>query len=614
MNPTRERRSPAERTFWGLAFGAVAVQIVVLGVLIGNSYFVAEDLWLPGFFAELPWSWETLTRSMFGHLMPGFVAVWKAVASIDVLSWPLVGVIMVVIHVLLFVGTVRLLSALHGRRRWVPVIALAASLSLSILSCAIWWGATLAPGVGAVAAVWLWDSTIRYLRNRSWPRLLAVFLTMTVAMSFGERQVLTPVYLLGFVLLVGVVPVSTVRERLRLALRGWPAWVTMGVVGTAFIAVYLLGSYREDAGGASAPMSEMLTYLGRSVVDGFLPSVMGVLPGEVPAIFGWIAVAMVVVFVALTAMNSVRTRWVWLWLIGAYLVCQLPIAIGRVGLIGITVAVEMVRYYPEATLLFWIAVSVAIVGGIPRTVRAIGRPALIASAGVVAIATTGMWLWSTVTMSAVSAGGDSRRFFSELVDPDSALSAALDSGEVRMFDVSPPTSVVASGMYPWNLADRIFPWVRPGTELTSIVEDSVMLGRDGSPIEPEFLPVPGAVDFVGEGCVAAGEQPLPVLIGALTPDVVAGAPPPAGFDKELNAMVRLKITADAPSVVRVLSDRPDGSTWPVSNLDTTYPIPAGTSTLVVPVALIDADAVTLRVEEGAPVCVTSADLVRPIYR
>lgn len=616
MHRTRDRRTPGGRVFWGLTIGALAVQVVVISLLIANSYFVAEDLYLPAVFEDMPWSRQTLLRSIFGHLMPGFVAIWKAVASIGVLSWPLVGVIMVVVHVLLFVGTLRLLVALNGRHWWGPVLALTASLSLAILSCAIWWGATLAPGIGATASAWIWDSAIRYLRNRSWPRLVAVLISMTVAMSFGERQVLTSVYVLGFVLLVGLAPTSTFRERFRLALRGWPAWITMGAVGTAFVGIYVFGRYREDAGGAPAPVSEMLAYLGRSVVEGFVPSVMGVLPGAAPAVFGWIAVAMVAVFVGITSWHSSRTRRAWLWLLLAYLLCQLPIAIARVGLIGIDTAIEMVRYYPEVTLLFWITVSVAIVGGVSHI---IDRRALIATTSVVAVAMSCMWLWSAVTMSATSAGGHSKRFFSQLADPNSALSAALDAGEVRMLDVPPPTSVISAGMYPWNLADRIFPWIRPGTKATSIVEGSVMLGRDGSPITPEFLPVEGVVTFTGGGCVAAGDTPFPVLTGALTPQIIAGAAPSGRFDSpappdELNAMVRLRLTANEPAEVRVLSDRPDGSTWPVSNLpDVTYTIPAGTSTLVVPMALVEANAVTVRVENGAPICVTGADLVRPIY-
>lgn len=598
METRRARRRLTERAFWGLALGAAAVQVIVVGLLISNSFFIAEDLWLPGLFAELPWSWDTLTRSMFGHLMPGFVAVWKAVASIGVLSWPLVGVIMLAIHVLLFVGTLRLLVALHGRRWWTPVLALAASLSLAVLSCAIWWGAALAPGVGAAAAAWVWDSTVRYLRARSWQRLVAIVLTMTLGMAFGERQLLTPVYLLGFVLLVGFAPGSTFRERRRLALRAWPAWVAMAVVVAAFLTVYLLGSYRDEA-GASAPLSELLAYIGRSITEGFLPSVLGVLPGVGAPAFGWIAVATVAAGVVLTSWNSARTRRGWLWLLAVYVLCQLPIAIGRVGIIGVDVAVDTVRYYPEVTLLFWIAASVAVAGGVPRMEAAAARRIGLAAVGLVAVGATGMWLWSTVTMSTTWIGAKSKQYFSELASPDSTLNSALQSGELRMLDVPLPKKLVPPQMFPWNLADRIYPWVRPGTEMTNIVEGSAMLSTDGSPIAPVFTSVPGVVDFTGAGCVSVGDEPLLVLSGALTPD-------------DLGMMVRLTIFADAPSVVRVLSDRPDGSSWAVSNLsEPSYPIPIGKSTLVVPVAPVDAHAITLRVERGADVCVSAADLVRP---
>ena len=153
-------------------------------------------------------------------------------------------------------------------------------------------------------------------------------------------------------------------------------------------------------------------------------------------------------------------------------------------------------------------------------------------------------------------------------------------------------------MYPWNMADHIYPWVHPGTELTSIVEGSSVLDADGAPIPPSFQQVTGVVTFAGEGCVAFGEEPLLALTGKLTPDLNG-------------TMVRLVITAEEPSVVRILSDRPDGSTWAVSNLaEISYPMPRGTSPLVAPVAPVEANAVTVRAEEGA-VCVVAADLVRP---
>ncbi|MBN9178530.1 MAG: hypothetical protein J0I43_14350 [Microbacterium sp.] len=595
LAPTR-----IDRGYRRLALGAVLVQVCVIILLLRNSYFIAEDLYLPGLLAQLPWSAETLTRSMFGHLMPGFVAVWKAVASAGTLSWPLVGVIIVAIHVALLVGTVRLFTALHGRRWWVPLAALAASLSLALLSCVVWWGAALAPGIGAVAAVWVWDSTVRYLRARSAPRLLAVLLTMVVAMSFGERQILTPVYILGFILLVGIAPLSTFRARWRVALGGWPAWTAMAVVAIAFLVVYFLGGYREDS-GSTAPASAIATYMGRSLVEGYLPSVLGVLPGSSPPILGWVAVGIVGAFVVFTSLKSVRSAHAWLWLLIAYVLCQLPIAVGRVGIIGVDAAVDMVRYYPEATLLFWIAASVA-VSAAPRMRDVTRQRTVIAIAAVIAVLMTAVWAWSAATISNTSAGVASKRFFSQLADPSSKLGAALESGEVRMLTVPLPDKVISEGMYPWNLSDRIYPWVRRGTEMTSLVEGSLMLNKDGSGSTPMFTTIHDVAFFSGPGCTSSDEQPVSVLQGRLTPKLVGG-------------MVRMTVSAKDPAEIRVLSRRPDGSTWPVDNQSgPAYRIPSGVSTLVVPVAPIAADLVTLRVEFGGTVCVTAADLVRPVYR
>ena len=130
-----------------------------------------------------------------------------------------------------------------------------------------------------------------------------------------------------------------------------------------------------------------------------------------------------------------------------------------------------------------------------------------------------------------------------------------------------------------------------------------MLGLDGSPVAVEFSEVHGVTSFVAAGCIADGDAPIPVLTGVLS-------------SNELGAMVRLRITAQTPSEVRVLSTRPNGEAWPLTNVpdDAPVQVPAGSSTIVVPVAPVDADGVTVRVEGGGPICVTDADLVRPVYR
>ena len=597
----QEQQARQRSAYWVSSTTVVIVQFIVVSLLVRNSYFMAEDLYMPGFLSSLPWSWETLSRSMFGHLMPGFVAVWKAVATVGSLSWPLAEVIIVMIHAALLVGTIRLLTALCGRRGWVPLLALAASLSLAVLTCAVWWGAALAPGVGAAAAVWVWDSTIRYLKHRSAARLVAVFATMTLAMCFGERQILTPVYLIGFVLIIGVPGTRTFQERWRSAVDGWPAWATMATVGSAFMLVYLIGDYRSESHDPASVL-QMITYLGLGLVQGFLPSTVGVLPGVAPLALVWGATVVVIAGIIVVSWSSSRARHAWSWFFAVFILCQLPIAIGRVGMIGVEDAVNKVRYFPEVTLLFWIAVAVS-VATLPRLLNAAARRVAIAAVACTTAASVSLWSWSTISTSTTSPGALSKRFFSELSNPDSVLSGQTLAGEVKLLDVPLPTKIIPSNMFPWTLADRIYPWVRPGVTMTNVVEGSKMLGLDGSAVAPRFRRVFGIMTATDMGCVEAGKNPLTVMTST------RAAPADAG------TMVRLRLLTDGTSDLRVLSHRPDGSTWSVSNeAEPVYRVSSGESTLVVPVAPVTADAVLLRVEEGAQVCVLAADMVTPVYK
>ena len=147
----------------------LAVQFVVVGYLLRNSYFFAEDFTFLALYQDVPVSADLLRTSIFGHLVPGFILINKFFGAWFGADWGVAAIATLAVQLGGTVAFARLLLALVGRRTWWVVWLTAAfGLSLVVLNTAPWWAATWTMQITMVAAVSAWGCALRYARTRNW--------------------------------------------------------------------------------------------------------------------------------------------------------------------------------------------------------------------------------------------------------------------------------------------------------------------------------------------------------------------------------------------------------------------------------------------------------------
>ncbi len=590
-----DRSAPDElstRTFVGALGGVLVVQLVICLYLLRNSYFFSEDFTFLAIYQDVPVTADLLRTSIFGHLIPGFILTQKYFGAWFGADWGMASVVTLAVQLGGTIAFARLLLALVGRRTWWVVwLTTAFGLSVVVLNTAPWWAATATMQITMVAAISAWGCTLRYARTRQWRYLLSLAVMYTVSVSFFEKSIATSAYLGLFVLLVGTADDERLRARFRRALGLWPAWVVIGVITLADLAIYFAGPYLDEA-GEPAGLGVQAEYLARSLPEGAFPTLIGsVYPvSDIPGPDLLTVVVATAVCLGVVVWTSVRSRLalrVWFWYFLVIFFSQALVARGRLSLIDVDTVVHNLRYQGDAVYLFVIGVAVAVPAAVRAGSSAVRRRVTVAAV-VAPLLALPLWAQSVHSISANTPGRTSRDFFAQLRSGDLPPDA-------RFLDLPVPGWVIPTQMYPWNTAGRVYPVVHEGTAVTNDPDGALWIRTDGT-IGPVSLrdETPPTTERV---CVSPGEPPVPVLT-APEADRPTADPLLAALAYQADGKAKLQLSVGRGKVTRDL--RGTGELFDVS----------GSGDLAAVIAAGPWRSIYVASAAG-DVCVTSVRLVSP---
>lgn len=568
------------------------VQMVAAGYLITHSYFFAEDFTFLVLYQDTPLSAELLKTPIFGHLVPGFILVQKYFGAWFGTNWGLAALATLAVQLGGTVAFARMLLALVGRRTWWTVWLTAAfGLSVVVLNTSPWWAATWTMQITMVFAVSAWGCALRYDRTRRRRHLVALAVVFILSVSFFEKSIATSAYLGLFVLMVGTRDHEPLASRFRHALRLGPVWAILAAVSVADLAVYFSGSYLEASG---EPASLALTgeYLARSLPEGVFPSLIGavnpisLIPGPAGVTFV-VATAVVLSVVVWTCLRSPLARRAWVWYFLVTLLSQGLVARGRVGVVGVETTVQNLRYQGDAVYLFLIALAVAVPAAVHGSAFLVRRRVMTAAL-VAPLLALPLWVQSVHALSENSAGRASRDYFEQLRTGD------LPDG--TFLDLPVPGWVVPTQMYPWNMAGRIYPEVRPGAEVTDDPEGALWIRPDGSVGPVQLSDATTPTDR--EVCARVGESPVAIMT-APEAERPAGDPLLLALSYHIQGSSSVQLSVGRNKVYKDV--RGTGELFDLT----------GTGDLAAFIAPTTWRVVYVAVAKGDPVCVTSVRLATP---
>jgi hypothetical protein len=505
----RPRSQVRDRYALGVA-GLLAVQGLLTAWVASHSFFFADDLLYGSILTTEPLSLELLTRSWFGHLVPGFIALDWAFLHTFGLSWTAATAVIVAVQLAGTLAVIRLLGAIRGRS-WTNLgVAAVVGLSLSVTTQSLWWGAVVTNLIPLAASVATLGCFVRWVRRGRVHHLLAMAVMFGTAVAFYEKSVLTAAYvgLLSLLVLDAGLPW---RERWANTLRRWPAWLVLALVAGADLGVYLTGEYMVEAGPAPG-LRQLGGFLLLSFPEGLVPSLFGFQPGALPAGLGplvlLVANAVVLAVVVLSSLRSRAALQAWLFFGLAYLLNQGVLGRGRVSMLGVHMG-TVLRYQLENVVLFGIALSVALpvlVDAARRTAPA-GRRWRWAGATVVVALVAGValpWTHSLRAEMTYSAGAAARSYVDTL-RTSYAVQQERDPGLGFLRGDIVPNWVLYGAMAPFNRFDRVLPQVIPDVPFVADATRVLTVSEDGTVRPAEFSSIADApVDGV---CLAgAGEQ------------------------------------------------------------------------------------------------------------
>lgn len=501
------------RTFW-LAVAAVwAVQMYASVYLLRHSFFFADDFIYLDLFDDLPINGELLGRSIFGHMVPALILVQKAFGTWFGANWTAAALATLALQLGGSVAFVRLMTALHGRAWFVPLACAGFSCSVVMLNNVPWWSAVWTMGATVICAISAWGCATRYANTRQLRYLASMAVMFTLSVTFFEKSLALAAYIGLFVLFVGQrMEVESWGERIRYALRLWPVWAVMAVIGVVDLAFYFRGTYLDEAGPAAAA-KVTAEYVARSLPEGAFTSLFGIayptvtLPG--PDVLTPIAATVVLLAViAWTGWRSALARRVWVWFLICAVVSHLLVARGRLGLMDVEQVVYMLRYQVDATYLLLVALSIAVPAAMHTTAARTARPArLLAVSAVAPLVLSLVWVPSVRGLSETSPGRAADAYFAPVRG---------DKAPERPFlELPMPEGVVGSTFYPWNMASHVLAQY-PGVEVTTDPRGAIRIAEPGRIVPVRFdqltAPSPRSCALPGQGeaiVLAAPEMVVP---------------------------------------------------------------------------------------------------------
>ncbi|MFI6797979.1 hypothetical protein [Streptosporangium canum] len=516
----------------------IVVSLALRALILGDSYFVEDDLTFVGNAYESGLTLDFVTRVHNGHLMPGALTLTWVLSRIAAYDWLLAAGVTFLAQALLSVLALRLLRSLFGTR---PAILLPLT---ALLFCPLtipafgWWAAAINAVPLQLAMVLALTAQVRFTRGEGVRYGRLALMWCVVGMAFSTKGVFV-----GFLLFAvttaflgdrGIGWLRSMVHELRRHRRLWGAHVAVMAV---YAVIYLVRGETASGEGAAIPRPGLALDMVRTMLVRTFPS------GAVGGPFTWAPVsatggsagpsdAMVVVswlivvtLVGATVVYRRRASRAWVILAGHLLIVDaVPTVIAR-GSSSFVSGAEP-RYVTDAVVVLMVCLGFALLPAAGET-DAYRRPLPGRSplALVAGLAAGAYLVASVISIEAYRAtlSGDRVRAYFDTVKAE--LAAAPD--DIVIY----PTPVPGDIMGPW-FDDRRFshhalaPLARPILRVRMANPESTHDGRvfdkDGRltrmSIFGFFQPAP------------RGRRCLPVTGGAVVfPDVVSrGGPVTAG--------------------------------------------------------------------------------------
>lgn len=267
-------RQPRTTAWWValLAYGLIALQLVVRGWVTFPSYFFQDDYAHLEMARRLGLSPEFLVRDYGGHLEMGqYVIVWLVSLVVDVSFWP-AALSILLLQLAASLLLYRLLRALVGSD---PLLLVGLSVYLFTplaLAWGTWWAAALQTLTLQIAMLATLLLLTRYLRTgeRRWATW-SVLAHVLGLLCWEKAALILPTALALTVLLLAPAPAGW-RDRWQLLRGHWRFWaVHLGVL-VAYVGLYVsvVGSPSEESGGF-----DLGRLLGQTLGRMYVPGIFG---------------------------------------------------------------------------------------------------------------------------------------------------------------------------------------------------------------------------------------------------------------------------------------------------------------------------------------------------
>ncbi|WP_030907134.1 hypothetical protein [Streptosporangium amethystogenes] len=432
--------------------------LVVKGWLLSRSYFAEDDIVFVGRALAEPFGWDHLFRVHIGHLMPGALALVRALTAISAYDWGLVSVVIMALYAGTALALYRLLRLICGAR---PLILVPFTLFLfapANFQVGTWFAAALNILPLQIAMIMAIRSQLLLIRTGRAGHAVAGIAWTCAGLLFFEKAVFIPPVLLLFTVLL----LAREHGLVGAVRRHWGLWSAYLVLGGGYLTGYLLASGRSGGKGFVLPeFYTAMEYLG-GFLGGTVPTLLvggplswgaettaGPLVAHraVEVIVAWLVLAAVVVG---TCRRRPEAAGAWALAVGYLLVADaLLIMFSRSG--SAQHAFES-RYIADATPVLAVCLALALMPW--RKADPPGRDS--PGNGVVSpfvLPTACAYLALTL----VSAAGFAQGL------PGERNRAYFDAARADLARLDPQT-----GVYPSLIPDRmLFPWQAVEDRLTS---------------------------------------------------------------------------------------------------------------------------------------------------
>ncbi|WP_449064633.1 hypothetical protein [Planomonospora algeriensis] len=228
--------------------------------LLGRSYFTEDDIVFIGRAVAEPFGWDHLSRVHIGHLMPGALALVRAVTAVSAYDWALMSAVVLVLHAGAALALLRLLLLMFGRRPLILVPLAFFLFSPANFQAGTWPAATLNIVPLQIAMLMAMCSQVLLIRTGRLRHAFAGLAWTCAGLLFFEKAIVIPVVLFA---LTALLPVAQGSGVVRAARRHPVLWAAHLALAAGYLLVYAAAVGGTAAQGPSAPdLQQALRYAG----------------------------------------------------------------------------------------------------------------------------------------------------------------------------------------------------------------------------------------------------------------------------------------------------------------------------------------------------------------